>query len=88
MRGGRGFFNLLGLTLVLNEATGTEPPPLASLLLCGNAPLTVQRLVSERPSVLGFVYSVQRGGAAADVSQILQGQQETYGCIFSLCDQS
>lgn len=53
------FFNLLGLTLLLNEATGTEPSPLASLLLCGNAPLTVQGLTSERPSVLGFVYSVQ-----------------------------
>lgn len=53
------FFNLLGPTLLLNEATGTEPLPLASLLLFGHAPLTVQRPASERPNVLGLVYAVQ-----------------------------
>lgn len=68
------FFSLLGLTLLLNEATGAEPPPLASPLLRGHGPLTAQRLASERPNVLGFVYSGQRGGATVDVSQILRGQ--------------
>lgn len=53
------FFNLLAPTLLPNEATGTQLPPLASLLLRGGAPLTEQRPASERPRVLGFVCSVQ-----------------------------
>jgi len=67
------FSNLLGLTLLLNEATGTEPPPLASLLFWGYAPLTMWRPASERPNVLGFVYSVQWRLEEADVSLILRG---------------
>lgn len=56
------FFNLLGLTLLLNEATGAEPSPLASPLLCGHAPLAAQ---SERPSVLGLcLFSAMRGSSS------------------------
>lgn len=67
------FFSLLGLTLLLNEATGAEPPPLASPLLRGHGLLAVQRLASKRHNVLGFAYSDQRGGATVAVSQIRPG---------------
>lgn len=44
MRGGGGFSDLLGPTLLLNEVTEAEPPPLAMLLSCGNARLPDERL--------------------------------------------
>lgn len=64
MHGGGGFSNLLGPTLLLNEVTETEPPPLAMLLSCGNARLTVQRLPNERLDLSDLSVEYKRGSGS------------------------